>query len=100
VTEFLGVTLVVAAPGMERGAAPWGILLQEARVRGERARTTDGSDPRRPCRETRGEHPAVQGGSHEEKQSGGAVRALAASAVRRSAIDGTEGTGPIRFAEQ
>jgi hypothetical protein len=57
----------------------------------------DGSDPRRLCRETSGEHPAVQG---EEKQSGGMVRALAASAVRRSAIDGTEGTGPIRFAEQ
>jgi hypothetical protein len=43
---------------------------------------------------------AVQGGADEEKQSGGMVRALAASAVRRSAIDGTEGTGPIRFAEQ
>jgi hypothetical protein len=60
----------------------------------------DGSNPRRPCRETRGEHPAVQGGADEEKKSGGMVRALAASAVRCSAIDGTEGTGPIRFAEQ
>jgi hypothetical protein len=38
----------------------------------------------------RGEHLAVQGGAHEEKQNDGALRALAASAVRRSAIDETE----------